>query len=435
MTRPLLYIAGDLTPWNPEEAPVPPDATGDPPPGLERSVVSPSVADALVRTLIELARVGHRARDVREALELSAIVLEQTLGAAAGALETDLLGVRERFTWGPASDDPSIVVTTTIEPGATVSIVGSSLRVMALGAAEVIAEAVGDVVVAVLERRALEQRAFAGDATAFIATLFGRLSADELVRLETFLRALPGVAVVSIAAEGEPAPPELDDGWAVSAHLDDDHVVHVGLAQDESTHEDAAVTTRRVLAILAALRARDQELRWLRGAIDTDPLTGVDSRRRVVRVLSETLALAKRTEADVAAIVFDIDRFADVNRLHGQHGGDAALRAFAALLGRETRGYDRIVRIGGDEFLLVLPSTDAAGAKAMAERLRQTAPAVLPTGLDGAATTVSAGVAVYPLGAADGGALVEAADRGLYAAKTAGRNRVVLAYGEPPHQS
>jgi diguanylate cyclase (GGDEF)-like protein len=148
-----------------------------------------------------------------------------------------------------------------------------------------------------------------------------------------------------------------------------------------------------------------------------DPLTGVRNRRGLDDALS--------AESEVALLVCDLDHFKLVNDRYGHELGDQVLARFGELLRDLARETDVPIRLGGEEFCVVLPRTDADGAMQAAERLRVATTRQLahlvPSGL-----TVSVGVAATSTGVLDARALLAAADRGLYAAKAAGRNRTVL---------
>jgi diguanylate cyclase (GGDEF)-like protein len=147
-----------------------------------------------------------------------------------------------------------------------------------------------------------------------------------------------------------------------------------------------------------------------------DPLTGVRNRRDLTELISE--------HANVALLVCDLDHFKRVNDRYGHEVGDTVLARFGELLRELARETDVPVRLGGEEFCMILPHTDHAGAVAAAERLRvETARPMrelVPEGI-----TVSVGVAVTSRGVLDARGLLAAADRGLYAAKQAGRDRSV----------
>ncbi len=157
-----------------------------------------------------------------------------------------------------------------------------------------------------------------------------------------------------------------------------------------------------------------------------DPLTGVYNRRFFDEVRSDLLADARLRSWPIAAVILDLDHFKRLNDEHGHQAGDATLRATGALLLKSIRKSDFVFRIGGEEFLAILPGMDAGGAVERVERWaaafrRMTAEArhgVVPS-------TFSAGVAAFPDHASDWEQLIRCADRALYSAKSAGRNRVV----------
>jgi diguanylate cyclase (GGDEF)-like protein len=145
-----------------------------------------------------------------------------------------------------------------------------------------------------------------------------------------------------------------------------------------------------------------------------DPLTGVRNRRG----LNDLVAQHK----NVALLVCDLDHFKLVNDRHGHDVGDRVLARFGELLRELARETDVPMRLGGEEFCVVLPNTDRAGAILAAERLRAATSRALGT-LVPEGITVSIGVAATARGVIDARTLLAAADRGLYAAKGAGRDR------------
>lgn len=165
---------------------------------------------------------------------------------------------------------------------------------------------------------------------------------------------------------------------------------------------------------LRQLEARERELSR------TDYLTGLPNRRACEEAVAREVARASRENASVVFALFDIDEFKTVNDTHGHLVGDAVLRAVAGVLKRATRPFDVAGRWAGDELLAVLPGADLQGASLFAERIRAEVEALdgLPCRL-----TVSAGVAAWTRGQ-DVAAVLDRADRKLYDAKRAGRNRV-----------
>lgn len=153
---------------------------------------------------------------------------------------------------------------------------------------------------------------------------------------------------------------------------------------------------------------------------DIDSLTGLYN-RRAWQAQVEGL----RIDDPLSMLFLDIDQFKRLNDRHGHHVGDDALRALARAIGDEMRRHDIAGRYGGEEFVVALPATDAAQAVALAERIRERMQRS-PTGKPGFAPTVSVGVASR-LPGEDTALLLRRADRAMYTAKKAGRNRVALA--------
>ncbi len=166
----------------------------------------------------------------------------------------------------------------------------------------------------------------------------------------------------------------------------------------------------------------------------TDGLTGLLNRRTLNAQLAARLREAHRYRHPLSFVLLDIDHFKKVNDTFGHPAGDAVLRGVAAVAQAQARETDAVARYGGEEIALVLPETDAAGARTIAERLRAAVEASEhPTERGRLRCTVSIGVATLPLARAPAGgdadALIEAADAALYRAKKAGRNRVESAPG------
>jgi len=163
-----------------------------------------------------------------------------------------------------------------------------------------------------------------------------------------------------------------------------------------------------------------------------DALTGLLDRREATRLLDEEISRARRYQRPLALLWIDLDHFKQVNDKMGHMAGDAVLRGLSQLLSTKVRQVDLVSRFGGEEFVVVLPEMDAAQAEQSAERLRQLVESI-PLQLDGdrsVSLTMSVGVAVYPDHGEDAPQLIAAADRAMYRAKAAGRNRVVMASSE-----
>lgn len=159
-----------------------------------------------------------------------------------------------------------------------------------------------------------------------------------------------------------------------------------------------------------------------------DPLTGLGNRRTTLDDLQTRFGLSRRHGRALSVIMCDLDHFKSINDSLGHGAGDAVLRAFGERVRQGLRTTDIAGRIGGEEFLLVLPETDLEGATLLAERLRQsTCDTPFPLAGEPLTVTVSLGVAERSHEDREGGTLLARADRALYDAKRQGRNRVVAA--------
>lgn len=158
----------------------------------------------------------------------------------------------------------------------------------------------------------------------------------------------------------------------------------------------------------------------------TDPLTGAYNRRYMETRLEEVVERGRRSRAPAALILTDIDHFKDVNDGFGHAAGDEVLCRLVRIVDTEKRQGDLLFRIGGEEFLLLLPDTPEEAAATVAEHLRVTV-AATPL-LDGWKGTASFGVAGL-LAEDSAGSWLGGADKALYAAKSGGRDRVVLRGG------
>jgi diguanylate cyclase (GGDEF)-like protein len=159
-----------------------------------------------------------------------------------------------------------------------------------------------------------------------------------------------------------------------------------------------------------------------------DNLTGLANRRQCEEALASELARAERFGTELTVVFADLDGFKEINDRHGHAGGDVVLREFADVISETVREADVAGRWGGEEFLLLLPGTDAAGGALLAGRIREAICGRTIVAPDGRSATItcSFGVASYPA-APDGPALLAAADNALYRAKREGKNRVEVA--------
>jgi diguanylate cyclase (GGDEF)-like protein len=222
------------------------------------------------------------------------------------------------------------------------------------------------------------------------------------------------------------------DAAAVRLHaLRPERTIKATVAPYQRRIRYAAMGSFALLVLVALLFAGPilrllGEFRRVATQASTDSLTGLANRRMFDEELALEWRRADRVGDSLALVLLDLDDFKRVNDAHGHQAGDAVLRAVGEILGSGVRQVDLAGRYGGEEFALILPETDLAGAQRLAERLRvalENAATEIPSG-DTLTTTASFGVAVKgELESAED--LVAAADEALYAAKRAGKNRVV----------
>jgi len=193
---------------------------------------------------------------------------------------------------------------------------------------------------------------------------------------------------------------------------------------------------------LVGLVSRGKLMEALRGELDQvkrqaevleekvghDPLTRLPNRLLFDEELGREFDRAKTHAMPLALLLIDLDRFKLVNDTYGHPVGDIVLKQLAQVLRGCFRKSDLTARWGGEEFTVLLPHTDPANAQALAEKFRSRVEAT-PFGEEGQnlSVTISAGLAYFNAAMEDEGALLKAADKALYAAKEAGRNKVVVA--------
>ncbi len=163
----------------------------------------------------------------------------------------------------------------------------------------------------------------------------------------------------------------------------------------------------------------------LRRLAATDPLTGQANRRHFEEVASAQLARLRRFGGEAALLLLDLDHFKALNDRHGHAVGDAVLRRVAETCREVLRDVDQFARLGGEEFVALLPGIDLAGAIGVAERLRHAVGRlVVPTETEPATPTLSIGIAAIERRDRSIDDALRRADDALYQAKDAGRNRV-----------
>jgi diguanylate cyclase (GGDEF)-like protein len=204
------------------------------------------------------------------------------------------------------------------------------------------------------------------------------------------------------------------------------HVIFNG--QTPETREADALFAQRLSEQLGLARANFRLRETLRFEAMQDSLTGLFNRRFLELSLKREFARAAREQTNVAVMMLDVDHFKRFNDVHGHDAGDIVLCQLGQVLTESCRAADLACRFGGEEFTMVMPGSTREAMTARAEHLlgRVRAMQVVSHGQLLSQITVSIGIAFFPEHGEETTKVIQAADQALYAAKRAGRNRVVV---------
>jgi diguanylate cyclase len=215
-------------------------------------------------------------------------------------------------------------------------------------------------------------------------------------------------------------------GTAPSRHMMETEVKKViddtrAVEQSHRQHE------AQIAQISSELESIRNELAEVKQASLIDALTGISNRKAFDTVLEQTVGDARTADSAFCLLLVDIDNFKVINDSYGHLVGDKVLRFVASTMKKNIKGHDLVARFGGEEFAVILPNTDLAGAYTVAEQIRQAISSSrlkdLHTGKAYSRVTVSVGIARFDRNDLPND-LVDRADQALYAAKNGGRNRV-----------
>jgi diguanylate cyclase (GGDEF)-like protein/PAS domain S-box-containing protein len=244
--------------------------------------------------------------------------------------------------------------------------------------------------------------------------------ATALLRCPHVIELGAGYLCVPLAAQGETYGVLYVENKAVPLGSS----IEAAATQLKQFQSLATAVAERISSAVANLRLREV----LRDQSIQDPLTGLFNRRYLEESLDREVHRASRAQRSVALVMLDIDHFKQFNDTFGHQSGDMILREVAAVFKARVRAGDLACRYGGEEFALVLAETDAEGARACIEKIREAIKqlSVEFRGQSLGTVTISAGIAVFPKHSDNSEGLIHIADLALYRAKKEGRNRVVV---------
>jgi len=201
---------------------------------------------------------------------------------------------------------------------------------------------------------------------------------------------------------------------------------------DVSNRDELGVLADSFTILSQRLNDRESKLEKTTELANQDFLTGLWNRRYLDRRAQELFSLSKRHDHDLSVIYLDADHFKKINDTYGHSAGDEVLKSFAEILNAQLRKTDFVARVGGEEFVMVLPETALDGALQVALKLRSHFKAHSFLGDKGLKVTASFGVASIGENAElkNAGELIEAADRFAYESKSTGRDRISSARGQ-----
>lgn len=259
----------------------------------------------------------------------------------------------------------------------------------------------------------------------------------DLILLDALMPGIDGFeACTRLKADPQTADIPVIFITSLEEETDEARALQLGAVDFISKPISPAAVRARVRNCLDLKRQRD-----MLGQLSfTDGLTGIANRRRFDAVLEQEWRRAARAQEPLSLVFLDVDHFKRFNDAAGHVAGDDCLKRLAACAAAALRRpADLVARYGGEEFAAVLPGTDPAGAREVAERMQRAVAAEAIPHPDSELTrtvTVSIGVATAaPSTDGSPGALVQAADQAVYRAKQQGRNRIVVAGGPGPARS
>jgi len=274
----------------------------------------------------------------------------------------------------------------------------------------------------------LDDRGRVRDWNTSVERVTGRDSADTVDQTYAIFYppdALDATGAIDRLHEADRSGWSLDEGWRQRA--DGSRFWGSCLIAPLHAPDEVAPEERAYSLVIRDVSDRREATEALRRAVGCDHLTGLANRRALFDACELELQRWRRAPRPLSVVLIDADHFKRINDEFGHAAGDAVLRHLAAGMSATFRALDVVARLGGEEFVVLLPGCDEASAMAVAQRLCDSIAAQAVT-VDGGQVrcTISIGVATMDDAIDSVDALIERADRAMYAAKTAGRNRVAV---------
>ena len=274
----------------------------------------------------------------------------------------------------------------------------------------------------------LDDRGRVRDWNTSVERVTGRDSADTVDQTYAIFYppdALDATGAIDRLHEADRSGWSLDEGWRQRA--DGSRFWGSCLIAPLHAPDEVAPEERAYSLVIRDVSDRREATEALRRAVGCDHLTGLANRRALFDACELELQRWRRAPRPLSVVLIDADHFKRINDEFGHAAGDAVLRHLAAGMSATFRALDVVARLGGEEFVVLLPGCDEASAMAVAQRLCDSIAAQAVT-VDGGQVrcTISIGVAKMDDAIDSVDALIERADRAMYAAKTAGRNRVAV---------
>lgn len=263
-----------------------------------------------------------------------------------------------------------------------------------------------------------------------VRSLRGSMSLAPVAR-DQLERALPGDSPVTTARDAAIAtlfPPTTQLVVSLDAGAERLAVLALGPRLHEQAFGPSETDLAGTLAFAAAIALKNAQLvEQLQSAASTDPLTGLLNRRAMEERLAAELSRTHRHQIKTSVAGIDVDRFKLVNDTLGHAAGDRLLMEIATAIRQQCRSLDAVGRMGGDEFLVILPMTSADEAQIFAARVQRAVALLGKTHPEFGQVSLSIGLAEAPRHGASPDAILVAADAALYRAKRAGRDAVQVA--------